>query len=363
MDYTLIKGTFHVVGHSPDGDSIKFKANNDARWERIPTKNREKLEEALSKEDGVLQLRLQAIDALETHYSPPYFSAPKELKGKEVREERPDGGKHKQPSELADAATDGFLEMLGVKRVEWRSWGQAHWISKAYFEKRGKEICIEKKYEDEIPGYIVTNDVEKNGRPISWIFAGTTRKRDGSKITPQQLADIVAESANYHLLRQGLVYPYFYMSLPAVVRTKLAQAVQLAQAEAAKLLQEQPNLDELPEKLPNLWLHDKTLSGAKLTTISKINDEYEIWPYLFRKILKHWHRTNLEEYWESLRNEKAKYTSADENRIKFKNFFGGGNPYILIVSETNFVKLDQVLEIKGSTLKMTAQLWDIVFLS
>jgi len=79
MKYTLIKGTFHVVGQSPDGDSIKFRANNPARWDSLVTEHRERLNANLEKEDGVLQLRLQGVDALETHYSPPPISPPKDL--------------------------------------------------------------------------------------------------------------------------------------------------------------------------------------------------------------------------------------------------------------------------------------------
>jgi hypothetical protein len=32
MSFRVIKGTFHVVGYSPDGDSIRFKAVNEANW-------------------------------------------------------------------------------------------------------------------------------------------------------------------------------------------------------------------------------------------------------------------------------------------------------------------------------------------
>ena len=35
MSFTLIKGTFHVVGYSPDGDSIRFKADNEKQWDKV----------------------------------------------------------------------------------------------------------------------------------------------------------------------------------------------------------------------------------------------------------------------------------------------------------------------------------------
>ena len=30
MPFFIIKGTFHVLGYSPDGDSIRFQADDDA---------------------------------------------------------------------------------------------------------------------------------------------------------------------------------------------------------------------------------------------------------------------------------------------------------------------------------------------
>jgi len=32
MPFTIIKSTFHVLGYSPDGDSIRFRADNEANW-------------------------------------------------------------------------------------------------------------------------------------------------------------------------------------------------------------------------------------------------------------------------------------------------------------------------------------------
>ena len=33
MPFNLIKGTFHVVGYSPDGDSIRFRAEDLQNWD------------------------------------------------------------------------------------------------------------------------------------------------------------------------------------------------------------------------------------------------------------------------------------------------------------------------------------------
>jgi len=62
MAFFLIKGTFHVKGYSPDGDSIRFRARNPDNWKKLSGPA-----VALNAR-GHAQLRIEAIDALETHY-------------------------------------------------------------------------------------------------------------------------------------------------------------------------------------------------------------------------------------------------------------------------------------------------------
>jgi hypothetical protein len=65
MAYTLIKGSFHVVGQSPDGDSLKFRATNAMLWDKVQTENRDLFIRNFKENAGVVQLRLEGIDALE----------------------------------------------------------------------------------------------------------------------------------------------------------------------------------------------------------------------------------------------------------------------------------------------------------
>jgi len=357
MKYTLIKGTFHVVGYSPDGDSLMFKARNPAHWDKIVTDYRDVLEEKLTQENEALQLRLQGIDALETHYSPARLTTPPDLKHKESEDgEKPSPGDHRQPEYLAKRAAGELMAMLGVKRAEWRSWGKHTWVDKIYVEKRGKEIAIGDKQEDELPGYIVTRDVDRKGRPIAWVFPGSARDRDGAQLTQARLLSRLGQSANYQLLRKGLVYPYFFMTLPGKLRDKLSEAAQQARAEAAK-----PS-GEPSQDVANIWLRDKTDTGVNITSINKIHDQYELYPYLFRKVIKHWYQTNMEKYWEALRKDSA-YSLGGSSRVSLKGFFETGNPYIFVVSERDFVRLDEVVEIKRNMLKLKRYPFDIVFLS
>jgi hypothetical protein len=35
MPFLVIKGTFHIVGYSPDGDSVRFRADNKEHWAKL----------------------------------------------------------------------------------------------------------------------------------------------------------------------------------------------------------------------------------------------------------------------------------------------------------------------------------------
>lgn len=364
MNFTLIKGTFHVVGFSPDGDSIRFRATNPANWNKIQTDKRELFEEKLAADDGAITLRLQGVDALETHYSPATPQTPKDMRGFDIGDRvKPKGGNHHQPERFGSLATAAFLEMLGVKRVEWRSWGQNTWIDKAWFEKRGKEYMVDDKYEDAISGYIITHDVEKSGRPISWVFAGKTRTRDGSNISKSSLSRRIPRSANYQLLQKGLVYPYFFMTLPASLRNKLAEAAKQAHEEAIAQLNEFKAAGErVPDDLPNLWLYDGTTQGTSVSSLHKICEESELFPYLFRRILKHWHAQNTADFWEACRN-KEPYDASNNHRISLKGFYDTANPYIFVISSRDFVRLDELLDTSRNRVRMKVNPYDIVFLS
>jgi hypothetical protein len=62
MAMFLIAGSFRITGAQPDGDSIRFTPDDPANWDLI-TGTRVKRNAS-----GAAQLRLDAIDALETHY-------------------------------------------------------------------------------------------------------------------------------------------------------------------------------------------------------------------------------------------------------------------------------------------------------
>lgn len=251
VSYTLIKGNFHVVRYSPDGDSMMFRADNNSLWDHLKAGSdpacfkKFKISLGNKKDKGAVQLRLLGIDALETHYR--NFS---------------------QPTDLGMQAAEAFMKFMGIQDLIWKKVFDGNMVQMARL--KGSKEKIEIKQADRLPGYIVASGVEDNGRPLAWVFAGTCPDRDGALWDEKKLVGRVAKSANYHLLRKGLVYPYFFESLPAGLQKKLARAAKSA-----------------CEKGSCVWGFDKSMSGLKGITIKMITEDTVMFPYLFRKIIKH----------------------------------------------------------------------------
>ena len=236
MNYVLIKGIYYVVGHSPDGDSIKFKAANPDYWHLINSEFRDEFVHNLTAEAGLIQLRLQGVDALETHYAAPKPTVPTDLKGKtSATLQEPPYMSLSQPAAMAKGAAEYFMKLLGITEVKWRNTPRGSYITQARMTVGSATAVVKEKGKDGVPGFIVTGDIEKNGRPISWVFAGDTPIKDGSVVSTDQLSEIADKSVNYDLLRSGMIYPLYYMTLAGKLRRKLDAAVQEAQATAQNL--------------------------------------------------------------------------------------------------------------------------------
>jgi len=342
--YTLIQGVYYVVGMSPDADSIKFKANNPAHWETIKTDNRRKFEQVLKDDDGVVTIRLQAIDALETHYSPPNLKAPKDVSSKAKKAQRPAKGNHKQPIHLGEQATNTFLSFMDVHEVTWKKWGRNTWIDHALIgDKR-----VGDKFQDAIPGYILTDDVERNGRPLGWVFKGTPPYKDGALLSKKEAGELINQSANFELIRRGTVYPFFYMDVPGAIRIPLM--------EAAKQAQQNPDENAV-------WYHDRTYAGVEVKSLNALYDETVVYPYLFRKIVRQWYGNILNRFWDALRSNNKSLPNGEDFDLDLDGFFEDGDPWIFVISEQDFVHLSDILDITHHSLKLHVYPYDIVFLS
>ncbi|MCY7368879.1 MAG: hypothetical protein LH474_12090 [Chamaesiphon sp.] len=283
MGFNLIKGTFHVVGYSPDGDSIRFRADNEANWSLLGT-GRLTIN---SKKD--VQLRLEGIDTLETHFTAP-------------------GGEVHQPRSLANAATDFLLSHLKITDVVWDS---AH-----------RNVTAAK---DGTPGYILTRQKDINGRPVSFVFAGTPSEQDGSNIFLD--SNRLKKSLNHQTLAAGNAYPTYYQGLFAELRQTLTAAATKARTKQLGLYQQ-----------------DKTNSGFVLDRLAVIIDEQPILPKLFRRL--------------------SEFIAGEDppNLAGFLTWLATRDPKpVMIISTQNFTHFDNLIEVKGQQVRLLELPENLIF--
>lgn len=219
MSFHVIRGTFHVKGYSPDGDSIRFKADDKDNWGLLdgpPAKRNAR---------GHAQLRLEAIDTLETHFQNVH-----------------------QPLTFAKQAMDHLMAQFGITSVQWNAQGTM--VTQA---------------NDGTTGYIISREVEKNRRPVAFAFAGVPPEADGAEVFLD--AARVEQSANAEMLRSGLAYPTYYKGLFPDLRAALT-AITASARQSGK----------------GIWPHDKTNSGFAVTGMQSITEDHVILPKLFRRL-------------------------------------------------------------------------------
>ena len=195
MPYTLLAGAFVIRypdlprgGPEPDGDTIKFAPDAPELIEGI----RRVSGRPPDLNARGISVRLEAIDALETHFAETH----QELDG-------------------ANAARDELLSRLGFTGVTF--WPDL-------------PNKIESADQDQVRGHVLTNGIDANGRMIGFVYPGEAAEPDGSTVFLEvPRAD---ESVNARLLAAGLVYPAFYTTLPAQLRTHLAGLSRAARARA-----------------------------------------------------------------------------------------------------------------------------------
>lgn len=287
MPMTLIKGTFQLVGASPDGDSVRFYPDDPEATKNAGLKVR------LNSRGG-MQLRLDAIDALETHYRPPH------------------GAQLHQPAELATAAADRLLAMLGFTKVV-----------------RGDNGTVTSATPEKVAGHILTRFADKYGRAVAFAFPGQRpgRSQDGSKVHLDVKA--LKNSANFQLTSEGLVYPTFYSLLYVDLRQALAAAAVSARGSGR-----------------GVWADDVTTSGFKLSSRKQLSDELVILPKLFRRL--------------------ADYLTLDEtggvSLTGFKQYLDTRDDRLFTVPDGHSTEFATLVDVRRQTTKLTVEPERIVFI-
>ncbi len=162
MSYILIKGQFRPDLGTPDGDSVRFEADNLALFDSLKGDPPELGQGALS---GTVQLRYEGIDTVE--------------KG--------------ALQSVADSSLQANLDLLQENNSTAR-------------------------------GYILSQSTDSTSshRPVSFVFSGDTSEADGAEIFLDK--DLLIESVNYKMVSQGWAYVMFYRTLYAELRSPLQAA-------------------------------------------------------------------------------------------------------------------------------------------
>lgn len=229
MPLTLIQGEYRIVGASPDGDSVRFYPTDRTIWDRTGIRVRPNAH-------GGVQLRLDAIDALETHYTP--RSSPRPWR---------------QNPALGDGAADALLGLLGFTGVVRDAGGI---VTAANPAAR--------------PGAILTRFADKYGRAVAFAFADGQQPAGGDGAPVFLDAAGLTGSINHRLLRDGWVYPTYYSKLFPDLRGELTTATQAARTAGT-----------------GVWADDSTTTGFTLESRDQLTRELIILPKLFRRLAEY----------------------------------------------------------------------------
>jgi endonuclease YncB( thermonuclease family) len=233
MPFLIIKGSFHLVGKTPqgnpsgfqpDGDSMQFQPDKPTLLDQL-----ERVDQPYRLTSiGSTQLRFEGIDALELHFEG-----------------------HHQPRPLADDARDYLTGLLGMNPVGHRAPGN---------------LTVKPPVaHDGTRGYILSRALEAHGRPVAFAFAGEPTGADGGKATLK--AALLKQSLNYKSLASGNSYPLFYDTLFASLRATFTQAAQSARAA-----------------MKGLWKDDRSTKGLAVASESDLEQRGVIFPKVFRRL-------------------------------------------------------------------------------
>ena len=174
--YLTIKGKFVIAGKEPDGDSVRFIADDSDLYQELQRNYRIK-----PSRDRSVQLRFEGIDAPEVHY-----------------------GRYAQP--LGDEARDFLLKKMGFAKIEFQG------------------DRIQSANPDTVSGVILTQAADVNGRPISYVLIGKNAARLENGDWTQVEPELLRQTLNFLMMADGRAYYTVYTSTPRSHRQVLREA-------------------------------------------------------------------------------------------------------------------------------------------
>jgi endonuclease YncB( thermonuclease family) len=178
--FLTVTGRLTAMGRQPDGDSVHFVPDNAATLLRVPHASR--LRPA---QDGGVQLRIDGIDAPETHF---------------LGQAQPGGV----------AARTAFLRLAGFSDVT--------------FDEHG---TVAASTPDAVPATIFVSLLDPYGRPVSYLLPGVSAEHPDGGV--MQLDDaLLLQTVNLQMLAGGMAYVTVYSSTPPAHRQLLFAQAQKA---------------------------------------------------------------------------------------------------------------------------------------
>lgn len=266
MGFTLIKGKFKPNAGVPDGDSVRFEANNTNLFKKL--EGRPIMLGTGVETLNTVQLRFEGIDAIEKGATHP----------------------------LAVEAKENMFKLIGYN----------------------------KDTNPEPIGYILSRMTDPHGRPVSFVFAGTSPKADGSSVYLD--ATLLGKSVNFHQIKDGFAYPLYYNTLFASLRNKFNKALSFAK-----------------QKNKGYWPTDKTKIGVTVQNEDSLKTIAPIWPKLWRR---------LQEY---LRNNSS--------MTGFHEFIADKNERLIILPLVEERGLQDIVKVAGKKVSLTEKPENIIVIT
>jgi hypothetical protein len=230
--YTLIKGKYWIhnpnkprQGPQPDGDTVRFEPDSIDLVRKLPRISGRPPNITAG---GQINMRYEGIDTLETHFN----------------------GKH-QNLTFAHAAREFNLAQLGFTNVR-------------FFPDLPN--VVQSVDQNPLPGYVVANGIEANGRMLGLVFGGATHRSDGEKVFVDN--GLLDQSVNAKLVVAGLAYVEPYDTMPMSLVQHLRAVIHATRNANT-----------------GLWPNENvtTDSAALIQSIADLQ-ALVMWPKLFRRL-------------------------------------------------------------------------------
>jgi hypothetical protein len=244
--YTVIHGRYRIHradnprnGPQPDGDTIRFEPDNLQLLQSLPRFSGR----APDIRGQGINVRYECIDTLETHFETTTH----------------------QDETLAFAARDRNLALIGYTNVQ-------------FFPDEPNIVASVDV--DPLPGFVIANGIESNGRLLGLVYVGAPPGDDGEPIFVDE--PLLDKSINVKIVASGLAYVEPYDTMPIALIKHMRVILKQARAAGTGIFARE------------------SVSVGKAATINSLDDAQEavMWPKLFRRLASYFleGRTGLSDF-------------------------------------------------------------------